>query len=318
MDIKKQNELISIIVPIYNVEKYIDKCIESIVNQTYKNIEVLLIDDGSTDNSGNICKKWINKDNRIKYYHQNNSGVCSARNKGLNEANGKYIGFVDADDWISPTMYESLYSLLINYQCNLSICSRIRIIEDKQITYPNTGIHYFEDGKVDMRMLACKYDLNICMNKLYKKEIFNELRFPTNMTYGEDLYIVPEILSRANKIVYTSNGLYYYLERNNSASFSFNELKALNDIEAKEKFLSYLKNNNVNYNTAFNWLFGAYTKGYFYIKDKNKLNSKYKSFIKRNFFDCCIKFKCILFLLSPNLYFYFKKYAKHSNSTYSI
>ena len=99
------DDLISVIVPVYNVEEYLDRCIESIVNQTYKNLEILLIDDGSTDNSYNICDKWAKKDNRIKVVHKENGGVSSARNVGLDVATGDYIGFVDSDDYISIDMY---------------------------------------------------------------------------------------------------------------------------------------------------------------------------------------------------------------------
>lgn len=316
MNSNQQNHLISIIIPIYNVENYIDKCISSIVSQTYKNIEILLIDDGSTDQSSNICKQWCAKDNRIKYFYKENGGASSARNKGIEEANGEYIGFVDADDWIVPTMYEHLYSLLIKYHCTLSICGRIRVIDDKYYEYPQTGIHHFIDGKIDMRKLSCQYDLNICMNKLYHKSIFMKLRFPTDMTYAEDLYIVPDILSQANGVVYTSKGLYYYFERNNSASFSFNEAKAWNDIEAKTKFLAYQKDNKAYSKIAFDWLFGAYTRGIVYIKNKEKLLSEYHSFFRKNFLSCCFSLKCILFLLSPKLFFLIKDHAKRSSSTY--
>lgn len=316
MKSNQQNHLISIIIPIYNVEDYIDKCISSIVSQTYRNIEVLLIDDGSTDLSGNICKQWSIKDNRVKYYYKINGGVCSARNKGIEEANGEYIGFVDADDWIDPTMYEHLYSLLTKYHCTLSICGRIRVIDDKCYEYPQTGIHYFPDGKIEMKDLSCPYDLNISVNKLYHKSIFKQLRFPTNMTYAEDLYIVPDILSQAKGIVYTSKGLYYYLERNNSASFSFNEAKAWDDLEAKTKFLDYLKNKKAYSKIAFDWLFGAYARGFVYIKNKGKLSSKYRSFFRMNFSNCAFSFKCILFLLSPKLYYLIKNHAKHSSTTY--
>lgn len=318
MDAKEQLDLISIIVPVYNVENYIEKCIISIINQTYKNLEILLIDDGSTDNSGNICKLWSLKDKRIKYFYKKNGGVCSARNKGLAEANGEYIGFIDADDWISPIMYERLYFLLKKYNCNLSICGRTRVIEEKYIEYPQTGIFYFPNSRIEMKFLSCPFDLNISVNKLYHKSLFKKLRFPTNMTYAEDLFIVPDILSQTNGVVYSSEGLYYYLERNDSASFSFNEAKALNDIDAKKRFLHFLKLKKVDYEIAFDWLFGAYTKGFIYIKDKKVLKNDYNSFFRTNILRCFTKLKCILFFLSPKIYFLFKRYAKYSSSTNSI
>ena len=115
--------LISVIVPIYNAEQYIDRCIKSILKQTYSNLEVLLIDDGSSDGSSSICKQYELSDNRVHYYHQHNSGVSAARNKGLDIAKGEYIGFCDADDWIESDMYEVLYSMINSSQSDIAICS---------------------------------------------------------------------------------------------------------------------------------------------------------------------------------------------------
>lgn len=310
METSLQNNLISIIVPVYNVENYIEKCINSLVNQTYTNIEILLIDDGSTDKSGTICKEWSLKDKRIKYFYKKNEGVCSARNKGLEEAKGEFIGFVDSDDWIAPTMYEELYSLLLEYHCDLSICGRIRVIGNKQFEYPSTGVHYFPKGKIEMKYLSCPYDLNISMNKLYHKHLFEKIKFPTNMTYAEDLYIVPDILSQAKNIIYTSKGLYYYFERLDSASFSFNEQKSWNDLNAKEKLYSFLKKQKVNSDIAFDWLFGAYVRGYLYIEKKKSLRKDYKIFFLKNIFKCSTHLKCVLFFISPKLYFFIKKLCK--------
>ena len=114
--------LISVIVPIYNAEQYIDRCLKSILKQTYSNLEVLLIDDGSSDGSSSICKQYELSDNRVHYYHQHNSGVSAARNKGLDIAKGEYIGFCDADDWIESDMYEVLYSMINSSQSDIAIC----------------------------------------------------------------------------------------------------------------------------------------------------------------------------------------------------
>lgn len=173
------------------------------------------------------------KDNRIIYIKKENSGVCSARNLGLDKATGNYIAFVDADNYIFPFMYERLYILMIDNETDLVICGHTRILEDKIVNYKDTGIEIFSGKNVNMSNLSCQFDLNISMNKLYKKTLFKDLRFPLNMTYAEDLFIVPDILSKTQKIVYTSEELYYYVERRNSASFTLNEKKLLNDICAK-------------------------------------------------------------------------------------
>ena len=125
-------ELISIIVPVYNVEQYLDDCLISIINQTYKNIEIILIDDGSTDKSGKICDEYAKKDSRIIVIHKENGGVSSARNAGLRIAKGAYIGFVDPDDWIAEDMYEVLYSNAKKYDADVSVC-KYKIVKNNSI-----------------------------------------------------------------------------------------------------------------------------------------------------------------------------------------
>ncbi len=126
-------ELISIIVPVYNVEQYLEKCVKSIIRQTYKNIEIILIDDGATDSSGKICDKLKLKDNRIKVIHKENGGLSDARNAGLKVAKGEYIGFVDSDDYIKEDMFETLYNLNKKYNSEISIVSYYEICKDKLI-----------------------------------------------------------------------------------------------------------------------------------------------------------------------------------------
>ena len=203
------NDKISVIIPIYNVEAYLNKCLQSIADQTYSNLEIILINDGSPDGCDKLCKEWEQKDSRIIYIKKENGGVCSARNLGLDKATGNYIAFVDADDYISPLMYEKLYTLMVDNKADLVICGRTRILEGRTVTYKNTGMQIFSGKNVNMQNLSCQFDLNICMNKLYKKSLFKDLRFPSNMTYAEDLFIVPDILDNAQKIVYTAEGLYY-------------------------------------------------------------------------------------------------------------
>ena len=127
----KNNDLISVIIPIYNVEKFLSFCIDSIVNQTYKNLEIILVDDGSTDNSGKICDEYALKDNRIKVMHKQNGGVSSARNVGLNIAKGKYIGFVDSDDYVENDMFEILHNLIIKNNVDISCCNKFVFKKNK-------------------------------------------------------------------------------------------------------------------------------------------------------------------------------------------
>ena len=313
----KTQELISIIVPIYNTSAYLNRCISSIVQQTYHNLEILLINDGSTDQSESICLEWARKDNRILYISQTNKGVCSARNLGLSRAKGDYIGFIDSDDYIAHNMYESLYNLMKKNNCDLAICGRTRVIGNQVLKYSHTGTLIFNHGQIDIGLLSCQFDLNICTNKLYCYKFWEKLRFPEHMTFAEDLFIVPDILSLSEKTVYTSEGLYYYLERNDSASFTLNEKKAINDIQAKKKLYSFLQQKGVNSDIAFDWLFGAYTKGYKIChKKREEIKKDYNKFFRRNIDQCLKKKKCILFLLCPFLYFRTQKYKnkyQHTN-----
>lgn len=165
------NDKISVIIPVYNVELYLNKCLQSIIGSTYSNLEIILINDGSPDNCDKLCKEWELKDNRIIYIKKENGGVCSARNLGLDKATGNYIAFVDADDYISPFMYERLYTLMIDNEADLVICGRTRILEDRIVNYKDTGIQIFSGKNVNMQNLSCQFDLNISMNKLYKNSI---------------------------------------------------------------------------------------------------------------------------------------------------
>lgn len=304
------NDKISVIIPVYNVELYLNKCLQSIIGSTYSNLEIILINDGSPDNCDKLCKEWELKDNRIIYIKKENGGVCSARNLGLDKATGNYIAFVDADDYISPFMYERLYTLMIDNEADLVICGRTRILEDRIVNYKDTGIQIFSGKNVNMQNLSCQFDLNISMNKLYKKTLFKNLRFPLNMTYAEDLFIVPDILSKAQKIVYTSEGLYYYVERKNSASFTLNEKKLLNDICAKQKLLNYLISNHANCSIAFDWLFAAYTNLY---NNSNSFRTKIKAWIfYAKFYRIHFKWsichaKASIFLVLPSLYNWIKR-----------
>ena len=144
----KNIDLISIIIPVYNVEQYLSRCIDSVINQTYKNLEIILIDDGSTDDSGEICDEYALKDNRIKVMHKQNGGVSSARNEGLDISKGNYIGFIDSDDFIEKDMYEFLYDLLTKNNCDISCCNKFIFKDNKFIaskSFPKGNVLSFNE-----------------------------------------------------------------------------------------------------------------------------------------------------------------------------
>lgn len=214
-------ELISVIIPVYNVEKYLNQCIESIINQTYKNLEIILIDDGSTDNSGEICENYSKKDPRIKVIHQKNSGVSSARNKGIDIATGKYINFIDSDDYIEEDMIEYLYGLLQQENADISMCSAYDVYDKKIIFTAKKNIYLtMNSHDAYYYMLQPKYFGIGIWNKLIAKELFKSDRFPVGRKNGEELELLQRLIYRAKKLVYSSVPKYYYRQRSDSATHS--------------------------------------------------------------------------------------------------
>ena len=208
--------LISVIIPVYNVEKYLDKCINSIVNQTYRNLEIILVDDGSSDNSPAICDEWARKDNRIRVIHQENFGQAHARNRGLDAANGSLIGFIDSDDSAKPEMYQRLYELLTENDADLSMCSLYGFDEKgNDLKFSAHKDEILTGEQVLERMFLSKESFGSPVNKLYRAEIFEHLRFNEGYIH-EDTYIAPHIFGRCRKVVLTSDRLYLRLWRHGS------------------------------------------------------------------------------------------------------
>lgn len=215
------NSMISVIVPIYHSEPYLDKCIESLVNQTYCNLEIILVDDGSPDNCPEICDEWAKKDNRIQVIHKENGGVSSARNAGLDAASGEYIGFVDGDDIIDNDFYEFLINEAEKNNADISACSF-------KYYNPDGSLYKEEDGYIDKpaifssEELLCEYYsrcigqwVSFC-NKIIKCELFNSLRFPQGRIF-EDWTLAPMIYYGCQKACYTPVHKYGYIVHSGSA-----------------------------------------------------------------------------------------------------
>ncbi len=238
------NELISIIVPVYNVEQYISKCIDSIINQTYKNIEIILVDDGSSDRSGCICDEYKEKDNRIIVIHKENGGMSDARNVGLKVASGKYIGFVDSDDYIEYDMFEKLYNNIIQYNANISMCSFIHEFpsgEKKEGKIFDKQITILTPMEALKNLIVEKNLSNHLWNKLYERKLFEDIIFPFGKKM-EDVSTLYKLFEKANTLVYDNSIEYHYIQRGNSIMGKI-DLKLINDTEESvfEKN-SYLKN----------------------------------------------------------------------------
>lgn len=233
----KLEEKISIIVPVYNVEKYIVECIESLIKQTYTNIEIILINDGSTDNSGEICDNYLKKDSRITVIHQVNSGLSEARNVGIKNSSGNYLMFVDSDDTLMDDACEILYKYLISEESDIVICE----LYSKKEEYfsERIKIKNMNSEKAIEEILKQKLFDTSAGGKLFKKEIFNEIKFPKGKLY-EDLRTIYKTFEKAKKITYISEKKYFYRKRPNSittAKFSDKQMDLYFALEEIEKFL---------------------------------------------------------------------------------
>ena len=190
--------LVSVIVPIYNTEKYLDRCIKSIVNQTYKNLEIILVDDGSTDNCPSICDNWAKIDSRINVIHQKNSGVSAARNAALDLASGEYIGFVDSDDFIEPDMYSLLVQKSVDTDAGCASCGFVFDYIDGRDSVLIKSEDFVLNGEDILKnYIADKLIRPETANKIYKKSLFDNVRFNPDIHYAEDLLINYELLKNA-------------------------------------------------------------------------------------------------------------------------
>ena len=239
-----EKELISIIVPIYNVEKYLNKCVESILKQTYDNLEIILVDDGSLDNCGNICDEYAKKDSRIIVLHKTNGGLSDARNKGINIAKGKYIGFVDSDDYIDNDMFEILYNLCKNNNADISMISykeiENEIIINENSNYTNKVFKY-NNIEAIKELLKDEKIKNYAWNKLYKKELFDGIEYPIKMAY-EDVGTTYKLFEKAKKIIWYDIPKYNYIRRGTSI-VSKNTYKNLKDfIDLSYQRYNYFEN----------------------------------------------------------------------------
>jgi glycosyltransferase involved in cell wall biosynthesis len=220
-------EKISVIMPAYGVEKYIAKSIESVLNQTYKNLELIIVDDESPDNSGKIADEYAAKDDRVKVIHKKNGGVASARNAALDIASGDYITFIDSDDFADIHQYEVLYNLIKKYDVDISFCEVQRFFEDEDPIKDNVEIKesLIETSEALKQMLTNDCVGNYIHIKMFKSELWKDIRFPENCTY-EDVATLYKVVGQASKVAYTTEKLYFYLVgRQGAITASFSERK---------------------------------------------------------------------------------------------
>lgn len=315
-----QKELISVIVPIFNNKKFLTRCINSILTQTYKNIEVLLIDDGSNDGSSEICDKYTFIDSRIKVYHIKNSGVSTARNYGLDNVKGKYVCFVDSDDYIDNKYVEILYNNLISSGSDISICGHNIVFEDKfKKFYPWNKKFISTNNCLDM-LISHKYFKGHVWDKMYKYDLIKDIRFSSDLSYYEDLYFNYQVFKKVEKIIYDSKSLYYYYKNENSSmNCKYNRGK-LSFIKICDEIKEYYIENNYNLkyvNSLTDYLYICTSNDFAvkfsseYLNDYNKLIYYIRKNIFRIIFKDKIsykhKFAALVMSINKKLYILIRK-----------
>lgn len=217
--------LISIIVPVWNVDQFLEKCLDSLISQTYENLQIILVDDGSPDASGLICDIYAERDSRIEVIHQKNAGVCNARNTALKYVKGEYIGFVDPDDWAAPDMFEYLLQGMEREKADIACCHYYRVTQGEEIYSQCDGIDYVYTREEAVSELINRFLIrNVFWNKLFKAELFADVVFPEGVIY-EGTVMIYQLLLKAEKIVMLGQPKYYYVDNPksyiNSDSFPY-------------------------------------------------------------------------------------------------
>ncbi len=224
----EENKLISVIIPIYKVEKYLDKCIKSVVAQTFTNLEIILVNDGSPDQCETICMEWLEKDPRIVYLSKENGGQASARNMGLDIAQGEYIAFVDSDDYIEVTMYEEMYDEITRTQVDIVCCNYTnvdkygKVAKRDLIEFHPPKYHRIYTGEEYIKKLLKVEMIPLVWDKLFTRNIIGDRRFQ-NGVLAEDTLFLYEILQVDTKIIFIPEAFYHYLIRDESTTAGFNE-----------------------------------------------------------------------------------------------
>lgn len=237
----EMEELISVIVPVYNVEKYLRKCIDSIINQTYTNLEIILVDDGSPDNCGKICDEYSKKDNRIKVIHKENGGLSDARNVGIKSAKGKYITLIDSDDYVTKDYVEFLYQLIKKYNAKVSVCKHIVKYEKSGKRFDTgTGKEYNLTPVDAFKLMLYGNDMDVsAWAKMYDKELFENIEYPKGRLF-EDSATTYKLFDLCENIAFKSEAKYIYIIRENSITTNGFNSKKMDLIISTNEMCNYL------------------------------------------------------------------------------
>ncbi len=306
---------VTVVLPIYNVEKYLDRCINSVINQTFKNLEIILVNDGSTDNCLKICEKYKNIDDRIIIINQRNKGLSAARNSGIIKATSKYICFIDSDDYIEKDMIEYLYNGMKRYNSQITCCGFTNIYENgikEKITRPKKAIVYTKEEALDIHLISGYIDV-VAWNKLYDIELFKNVKYPEGLLY-EDMLTTYKLIYNSNKVVLLPESKYYYCKRSSSiggADFSEKTLKLIEACDEVYNFITqnYKRCKNIKI-AIIQWYIVVFNKMIISNYENNKILRKIKKYIINNFYYILIsnkislkrKFQIFLILFETKLY----------------
>lgn len=253
------NNLISVIVPIYNVENYLPRCVDSLINQTYKNLEIILVDDGSPDSCPKICDDYANKDSRIKVVHKENGGLSDARNAGMKVATGEYISYIDSDDWVEPSMFEDMLNRLLLDNSDVVSCGVKWVEEDgtliRDVTVEKDAVIGKEEAVKEI--LSDGLLKQHVWNKLYKSELVSDIPFEKGK-YHEDVYWSYQIFGKSGRVSVMTKSYYCYVQRDNSIMGEGYSKKRLDALDAMYQRCIYIKKNFPNlYDLALSVYLGS-------------------------------------------------------------
>ncbi|MCP3029190.1 glycosyltransferase [Halobacillus sp. A5] len=315
------NPAISIIVPVYNVEPYLRRCLDSILAQTFTDIEVIVVNDGSTDRSGEICDEFAEKDKRIRVIHKKNGGLSSARNAGLDIVKGEYIGFVDSDDYIDINMYKKLYELCIYTRSDISICT-FGEVNEKNVSVPkkekdlilemdnNEGLRQLFKGEI--------YRFSVC-NKLFNRKCISNIKFPVGFLH-EDLATSYQMFAKANKVVFTNFTGYMYFKRENSILTTNYKADRLISFSIWDKIISFMRKEYPELSKEYfsSFVFWSIDNSYYIVSQirseeekmkflkiiQSHIKNHYKQVMKNDLLSIKYKFLITLINYNPRLFYF--------------
>ncbi len=310
-----RKKCISVIVAIYNMENYLERCIQSILSQTYDNLEILLVDDGSTDRSGRICEKYQKKDSRIVWLQKENGGVADARNYGMARNHGEFIAFVDPDDWIEEDFFEKLIMQIEDNQADIA-CIGFDYVNDHGSWLPEHQVKNVTMNQKQCLRRLCenRWFTSHLWNKLYRREVFENIRFPYGENY-EDISVMHEVIKNADVVVCSNTILYHYFMHSASIIHVMSVKNELDNFRAYCRRLEAVK----GYYEKRRVLKCCAWSGYriLFLSDNHfgwKEYREVKDFWKNNRKICCLGLKYFLFYTFPEVYKkYYKKWVLSQN-----